>query len=123
MPPNKSTPRLSYLVLYTQQMQEMVEFYTTLGLDFRPEQHGTGPLHYTAMISDIVLEIYPAAAGPISRTRLGLAWANSDLQRCAADVRRKLIAAPSGRCLLRDPDGNAVEVSLAESGASPSNLG
>ena len=37
----------------------VVAFYQSLGLTFTEEQHGKGPLHYSAPLGDGIIEIYP----------------------------------------------------------------
>jgi len=97
-----NTIRTTLLVLYTPQLEECHRFYSDLGLDFTAEQHGHGPRHYAAILTDgTVFEIYPAR--PDRQTgalRLGLAI-NGDT------------ATPElapGRHLLTDPDGRTVEI-------------
>ena len=55
------TPGLSLLVLYCTDLDGCRRFYTALGLDFSPEQHGQGPGHWAAVLAGgTVLELYPA---------------------------------------------------------------
>ena len=90
------------LVLYSPRMEECHRFYSDLGLDFTAEQHGQGPRHYAAVLSNgTVFEIYPAR--PDRQTgalRLGLAI-NGATATPALDP---------GRHLLTDPDGRTVEI-------------
>ncbi|GAA2894730.1 glyoxalase/bleomycin resistance/extradiol dioxygenase family protein [Streptosporangium fragile] len=91
--------RPNLLVIYTTRVDECREFYASLGMDFRPERHGDGPLHHAAVLPDgTVFEIYPAGAGrETGALRLGFAVEES-------------AGRPAGRRVLRDPDGRAVEV-------------
>ncbi|MBI3269129.1 MAG: hypothetical protein HYZ53_08900 [Planctomycetes bacterium] len=59
---------LSLLVLKTDKLEETKRFYEHLGVMFVQEKHGDGPLHYSAALGDLVLEICPGEAGG---TRLG----------------------------------------------------
>jgi lactoylglutathione lyase len=47
------------LVLRTSNPEKLADFYTLLGLNFDYHQHGNSPFHYSAMIGEMVLEIYP----------------------------------------------------------------
>jgi len=46
-------------VIKTSDIERVRLLLETFGLIFKPEQHGTGPLHYSAICEDLVLEIYP----------------------------------------------------------------
>src|SRR5690349_5415963 len=56
-------PALSLLVLRTGKLEQTLAFYRALGLEFAQEQHGSGPIHYSAQIGGTVIEIYPGAEG------------------------------------------------------------
>lgn len=47
-------------VIKTTKLQEVLEFYQTLGLTFVQEKHGNGPTHYACEQNGMVFEIYPA---------------------------------------------------------------
>lgn len=108
---------LNLLVLYVTDLDTAVRFYTACGLNFNLEQHGSGPLHHSAVIAEpLVLELYPRGEGAVTRTRLG--FAVDDAAVVVADLRAAGytdISEPSdldyGRVrVARDPDGNAVEL-------------
>ncbi|MFF7655265.1 VOC family protein [Streptomyces sp. NPDC007983] len=94
--------RITLLVLYTDHLEESRAFYTGLGLSFVREQHGRGPIHYSATLPDgTVIELYPATAKrPVSRVRLGFS------------VEGRAVTPPlaPGRHVVEDPDGRAVEL-------------
>lgn len=46
-------------VLYTEDMQETLRFFSTFGMSFVKEKHGDGPEHYACQSGNRVLEIYP----------------------------------------------------------------
>ncbi|GAA3102579.1 glyoxalase/bleomycin resistance/dioxygenase family protein [Streptosporangium carneum] len=98
------TPRPTLLVIYTPALEACRAFYGSLGLDFRPERHGTGPEHYAAVLGDgTVFEIYPSTARRTTGAlRLGF----------AVDPGFSLdgTALPPGGHLLHDPDGRTVEI-------------
>lgn len=91
-------------VIYTTQLDACHEFYSGLGLDFVPEQHGTGPAHYAATLAGGgVLELYPADTRPATgHLRIGFT---------APAAARHL---PTGRHVLTDPDGRTVVVTMPE---------
>lgn len=94
--------RLTLLVLYTPQLERCRDFYAGLGLTFAAEQHGQGPQHYAAVLTDgTVFELYPARPGrQTDALRLGL----------AIDGRAATPALTPGHALLTDPDGRSVAV-------------
>lgn len=46
-------------VLRTHDIDQLVEFFTKMGMTFVPEKHGGGPHHFTCEVSGNVFEIYP----------------------------------------------------------------
>jgi lactoylglutathione lyase len=117
----EAPPKVTLLVIRVTDLERSRAFYEHLGLLLRPERHGEGPLHYSCSMRGTVLELYPcsnrAAPGGI---RLGLQIASIH------DAIQKLLSAGmlSGQpqfmersqgpdiCVVRDPDGNAVELIL-----------
>jgi lactoylglutathione lyase len=110
--------RLSLLVLKTHEVERLVTFYGLLGLTFDAEQHGKGPVHFAALLGELVLEIYPLDQRQTvdATTRVGFAVS------AIADLLPKLEAAGvfivsplrqsswGLRAVVRDPDGRAVEL-------------
>ncbi|NJN74484.1 MAG: hypothetical protein HC799_17675 [Limnothrix sp. RL_2_0] len=83
-------------------LQTSFEFYRDLGFELTAEQHGNGAKHYSFSVGDITFEIYPAKNGAVSRIRLGIkVSASSKLVEFLGAEERKL---------LRDPDGNVLEL-------------
>ncbi len=110
-------PELKLIVLKTTQPDALRGFYTQLGFQFVEEQHGKGPVHFSAALGDGVLEIYPLPddAEADSTTRLGFAVEGIEaiVERLAgtADVISKPKATEWGtRAVVRDPDGRSVEL-------------
>lgn len=105
---------LTLLVLRCRDLEASRRFYEALGLVLVPERHGTGPAHYSCQLGPTVLELYPTT-GPTSQVRLGIAVpdvvAAVEAIRAMGDrVEREPSAEPlSG--VVRDPDGNPVELS------------
>ncbi|MEW9531931.1 VOC family protein [Microbispora sp. NPDC049125] len=93
------------IVIYTERLDEVRDFYAELGLTFTKEQHGGGPVHYATTIDTTVIELYPAGdRPPTGRLRLGLT--------IPAGASRKPL--PVGEHVLSDPDGRAVAITVTE---------
>ena len=112
------TPRLKLLVLRCADLAKSRDFYTCIGLDLKPEQHGTGPRHYACEMDGFVLEIYPArsAGGNDADGMLGFEVVSLEavLRRLAATgvlPKQPPVMLPQGlRVLVPDPDGRTVEL-------------
>ncbi len=107
---------LSLLVLRCRDLERSLAFYSALGLTFAREQHGAGVVHHAATLEgDVVLELYPLRGDELpSPIRLGLRLVDV---RGAIDalVALGLVSSPtearsSGRVVVVDPDGNALEL-------------
>jgi len=55
---------LSLVVLKSLQIDPLKSFYRTLGIDFVEEQHGKGPIHFSAQIGDTLPERVFAVKSP-----------------------------------------------------------
>ena len=69
------------LVLRTDDMKRLAEFYSLLGLTFDYHKHGNSPFHYSAKIGQTILEIYPLTKSqtqPDRNLRLGFGIDNFD---------------------------------------------
>jgi catechol 2,3-dioxygenase-like lactoylglutathione lyase family enzyme len=104
---------LTLLVIRCRDLELSRSFYQALGLVFAPEQHGSGPHHYSSRLGSTVLELYPSTK-IVGGLRLGLrvadvAEAVRSIRALGGQVARDLT--PEHRAaLLRDPDGNDVEL-------------
>lgn len=111
-------PRLSLLVLRAVDPLKLAEFYSTLGLIFSSEQHGKGPLHYSADCAGIVIEIYPLsqATDSTASTRLGFTVASIDAVHPALEAAGAVLVSPAKsspwgkRAVFRDPAGHCFEL-------------
>lgn len=114
--------QLSLLVLKTPQPERLRDFYAGLGLHFRKERHGNGPVHFAAQAGDAVLEIYPlppSVARADTTTRLGFRVGALDPVvegMLAAGV--NVVTGPQRtewgyRAVVKDPDGRSVELTQA----------
>jgi predicted enzyme related to lactoylglutathione lyase len=112
-----NTPALSLLVLECNDIDKAKDFYERIGLSFVSERHGGGPLHYSATLGSMVLEIYPRKAGAVcGPIRIGFRIAALDaiierLRLAGARNTREPHESPWGRrAVVEDPDGNRVEL-------------
>lgn len=109
-------PSLKLIVLKTNDVESLRAFYTRLGFRFVEEQHGKGPLHFSAPLGDGILEIYPLPDGKQpDTTRLG--FAVSDVVSIVASLieTEVVVSKPKQtewglRAVVRDPDGRTVEL-------------
>jgi lactoylglutathione lyase len=112
-------PALTLLVLKTRKVEQLRQFYQTLGIKFVKEQHGKGPVHYAGQACGIVIEIYPVSDDALidASIRLGFAVENLAETVRALEPNRDGTTSPSQssgvglHALVRDPDGRAVELS------------
>jgi catechol 2,3-dioxygenase-like lactoylglutathione lyase family enzyme len=110
---------LNLVVIFSNDIQRSVEFYTSLGLTFTRERHGNGPEHFASEIGALVFEIYPRAAdgensGP---ARIGFRVASVDEALASLNLQGvRVLSAPHDspwgrRAVVSDPDGRRVEIS------------
>lgn len=106
---------VSYLVMRTKDADKLKIFYETIGLSFVKEQHGEGPWHYSCMLGNFVLEIYPATDA-ISKDMLGFKVDNlesrlQELQKIGAQVKTRLSQKThKKKAVVYDYDGRIVEL-------------
>jgi catechol 2,3-dioxygenase-like lactoylglutathione lyase family enzyme len=108
---------LSLLVLRCTNLQSTLGFYRLLGLSFTEEQHGTGPLHYSAALGEAVLELYPAQNDQnVERIRIGFT-VNSlpETLQTLQENGVKVLSSPRQTAwgimaVVLDPDGRTVEI-------------
>jgi catechol 2,3-dioxygenase-like lactoylglutathione lyase family enzyme len=104
---------LTLLVLRCGDLEASRRFYAALGLVLITEQHGSGPVHYSCQLGATVLELYPSTSATTS-TRLGIDVPSvTHALRAVRSLGGRIDREPTpehGSCLVRDPDGNAVEL-------------
>jgi lactoylglutathione lyase len=106
-------------VLYVPDLARSRRFYEQLGLKFELEKHGQGPEHLSSRLGDVVLELYPCGKEAPGRVRLGFQVDSVDrvvaeLQSAGVMPVRPPQPSPWGRrAVIRDPDGNTVELTSA----------
>ena len=109
-----SSAALSLLVVRCRDLDRSCAFYGSLGLSLHREQHGEGPVHYSATLHDgAVLELYPSPPErPFAPMRFGLRVTRFGEIAAAlgaeVSVERETRAR---RCVVKDPDGHVIHLS------------
>ena len=108
---------IKLLVLKTDALKRLREFYTCLGFEFVEERHGNGPRHWSASAGDAVLEIYPLPGGGTVDVTTRVGFGINDVEDVVESVRQltEVVSEPKQtqwglRAVVRDPDGRAVEL-------------
>jgi predicted enzyme related to lactoylglutathione lyase len=111
-------PQLSLVVIRATNLEATVAFYQTIGLVFQEEQHGSGPRHYSCIMGEVVLEIYPPRVHTLPDTNLiGFRVADLDetlhqLSGIGFQTENEPKTSTWGRWVnLLDPDGRTVQLS------------
>lgn len=106
--------KLNLLVLRTPKLEALKRFYSALGLRFNREQHGNGPEHYAATLTnDLVLELYPCLDGTVPDPGLRLGLSVDDISETLRILEQPITPRQTQwglRALVRDPDGRTVEL-------------
>ncbi|SFD91796.1 VOC family protein [Flavobacterium phragmitis] len=106
------------LVLRTNDQKRLVAFYSLLGLKFDYHKHGNSPMHYSAEIGSLVLEIYPLAKNqtePDISVRLGFTIDNFEetlkfLSDNDISYSEPIQANFGFLTVVSDPDGRKIEL-------------
>lgn len=109
---------LNLIVLKVKDIELTAQFYAALGIQFQAEQHGTGPVHYSAMLGDTVLEIYPAGSDADVTTNIRLGFTVQCLRQTIELLKRLSIhikAEPKQtswgfRAVVTNNDGHVIEL-------------
>lgn len=110
---------LRLLVLRTGEPEKLVKFYELFGLSFDHHQHGSGPVHYSTLMDQVVFEIYPLAkeqSEPDKNLRLGFGIDNIDeLISKLQNLNTHFFMQPEQTdlgfmAIIADPDGRKVEL-------------
>ena len=105
---------LSLIVLRCKNLSSSLHFYERLGLHFVQEQHGNGPLHYTASLNGTVIELYPSKQSDLScePVRMGFTVPSltDTLQAMQVIGIQMASTSQSNRAIVLDPDGRKVEI-------------
>lgn len=110
---------LTLLVIRTPDIHVLHAFYERLGFQFDYHQHGPSPYHYSALIGNTVLELYPLAKGQVkadSYLRLGFELEHFDEVITALKQEAvPFISEPRQTdfgfmAVVMDPDGRKIEL-------------
>lgn len=111
--------QIKLLVIRTANPEHLVKFYGLLGLIFEYHKHGNSPYHYSALIRETVLEIYPLAKTQLEADktlRLGVVIDNFDeIIRLLKQQNIPFFAEPTQTdfgflAIVEDPDGRKIEL-------------
>ena len=126
--PIRSLVELGALILFSDHLDAMKSFYAALGVPLAREQHGDGPVHWTATLGAMHFAVFEAAASPKDdagraptprtggATMPGFAVASLEVAFAAVTaLGAEVVQAPEDypwgpRALVLDPDGRVVEV-------------
>lgn len=110
-----ASPVLDFVVLRCADLDRSKLFYQALGCSFKTEQHDSGPLHYSTRLGETLVEFYPTRK-PTMPQRFGISL--PDLGEAVARLTALgdfVLSFESERsppqALVRDPDGNKIELS------------
>lgn len=116
-------PRLGAVVLFSENPEPLVRFYEEIGLEFEPEDHGDGPLHFECELPTTHFAIFPAdhAGDAPRRNATDTTFLGFEVDDVGATIDRlrsndyqideEPTEYPWGlRGVVRDPDGRRVEI-------------
>ena len=110
---------IKLLVLRTSHVKDLQDFYNLLGFHFEYHKHGNSPLHYSALIDTMILEIYPLAKNQEEvdkNLRIGFSLDNFDdtirtLKESNIPFSSEPVQTDYGyMAVVSDPDGRKVEL-------------
>lgn len=104
------SPSFNLLVLRCNDIHKTKHFYEQLGLTFKKEQHGKGPVHFSSLSLGFVLELYPSSpTTPTDQTRLGFSFQST---QALPDFIVESFSEGETVIILHDPDQRKVEIRL-----------
>ncbi|MBL7903351.1 MAG: VOC family protein [Bacteroidia bacterium] len=110
---------IKLIVVRTQDIKILADFYSNFGLTFDYHKHGNSPFHYSATIGQTVLEIYPLTKSqdsPDKNLRLGFSIDNfenviSKLKNIGVNFSSDPVQTDFGyMTVIEDPDGRKIEL-------------
>lgn len=113
---------VNFIMFRTSQIEQVKDFYKGIGLILNEEQHGNGPIHYSYVQDQLVIEIYPGTeAKPPSWKDAGalmLGFYVENINKIIQSIDKlkgKVISNPSEtirgvRAVIEDPDGRRIEL-------------
>lgn len=107
--------KLNLLVIRSAIPADLAAWYTRFGLVFEQHRHGKGPLHYSADVDGVTLEIYPLKRSQTEAdASLRLGFTVENLDEAIAGL-PDVVQAPERsawgyRAVVADPEGRRVEL-------------
>lgn len=107
------------LVIRTLEIERLANFYALLGLTFEYHKHGKSPYHYSALVGNTILEIYPLAKGQTEADKeLRLGFALDDFENAMTTLKDRdveFVSEPMQTdygfmAIIKDPDGRRIEL-------------
>jgi lactoylglutathione lyase len=106
------------IVIRTNDQKRLADFYGLLGLTFEYHKHGNSPMHYSATIGTMILEIYPLTKSQTEidkNLRLGFAIDNFEETLKLLNKNEITFSAPKLTdfgflTIISDPDGRKIEL-------------
>jgi len=107
--------KLNLLVIRSAVPAALAAWYTRFGLAFEYHRHGKGPMHYSAEVDGVTLEIYPLKRSQTEAdTTLRLGFTVEDLDGAIVGL-PDIVQTPQRsewgyRAVVADPEGRRVEL-------------
>jgi lactoylglutathione lyase len=117
-----ATPSLNLIVLRALDPEALCRFYGLLGCQFKTEQHGNGPVHYSAELGKTVLEVYPRGSDGPFTSGLRLGFDVLGVERIVDEIMAlggRVITEPSRtergfQAVIADKEGHKVELTESQ---------
>lgn len=109
---------IKLIVIRTKHLERLVDFYSLLGMQFEYHQHGNSPFHYSALVGNTVVEIYPLTKEQSEADKnLRLGFSVDDFESTLSHLKNNNISFSEPNStefghfvVLSDPDGRKVEL-------------
>lgn len=110
------------LIIFTDKLEAVVEFYSAIGVPLELEQHGDGPVHYACDLGLTHFAVFRSGPGEAAEFRSGgssfAGFTVNSLEAAldaARSVKAEVVQPPTEypwgwRALVKDPDGRVVEL-------------
>lgn len=107
------------LVIRTIEIAQLAEFYSLLGLTFEYHKHGKSPYHFSTLVGNTILEIYPLAKGQTEADKeLRIGFALDEFENTIITLKEKgveFVSEPMPTdygfmAIIKDPDGRRIEL-------------
>lgn len=116
------TITLALVVLRFTDIDWAATFYQHLGISFVRHAHGAGPEHYSAVLGDVVLELYPRSpkSQPTAGIRLGFQVTDVDNVVRLMELNGARVTTPptdsewGRRAVIVDLEGHSLELMAAQ---------